>query len=256
MESTSNVSKEPTNHLLLNEENLKRLMHEVHILFPHLKREKAPPIVNVNDVADEKLTVGQKVADAVASSMGSWNFIIAQASLMVIWITLNLVGWFYHFDIYPFVLLNLAMSAQAAFATPLIMMSQNRQAQKDRLTAENDYKTDLRSEEQLLHVIGHLEHQDALILQIVQRLEAQNQHLDKQDDAILQIVQHIEQQNQQIGKLNTTTLDIVQQVQAEHERLAAQRQEMIEQLSQLVPASAAQILNPTKDSSSELPTNG
>jgi uncharacterized membrane protein len=252
MEGASNVSKEPIKHLLLNDENFKRLLKDVHDLFPHLNHEQVPPVVNVNDVVDRKLTIGQKVADAVATSMGSWNFIIGQAVLMIIWISLNLVAWFHHFDVYPFVLLNLAMSAQAAFTAPVIMMSQNRQAQKDRLTAENDYKTDQRSEEQLFHVIAHLEHQDALVLQIVQRLELQSQHLDKQDGAILQIVQHIEQQNQQLEHLNTTTLGIVQQIQAEHERLATQRREMMEQLHQIVPAHITQALNAAKNSSSDV----
>ena len=256
MESTPNISKEPTNHLLVNEENLKRLMHEVHLLFPHLKHEHSP-IVNVNDVADEKFTFGQKVADAVASGMGSWNFIIGQSTILVVWIILNSIALFiWKWDPYPFIALNLLLSCQAAYAAPIIMMSQNRQAQKDRLTAENDYKTDLRSAEQLIHVMDHLEHQDALVLQIVQRLELQNQHLDKQDGAILEIVQHIEQQNQQLGNLNTATLDIVQQVQAEHERLVTQRQEMMEQLSEVVPAKVAQVLNPPNDSSSEQSTNG
>ena len=63
----------------------------IHFRFPSYKHDH-PPVINVNEVADEQLTVGQKVADKVASSMGSWNFIIGQALLMVVWITLNLVG--------------------------------------------------------------------------------------------------------------------------------------------------------------------
>ena len=98
---------------------------------------------------------------------------------MVIWIMLNLVGWFYHWDVYPFVLLNLAMSAQVAFATPLIMMSQNRQAEKDRLTAQNDYICDIKGEEEIRHIMEHLEHQDQLILQIVKRLEEQHKEMSE-----------------------------------------------------------------------------
>jgi len=104
-------------------ENLKHVFDGIHFQFPSFKHEHHPAIVNANEVADERLTFGQKVADVVASGMGSWRFIIIQSLIMAIWIMLNLVGWFYHWDLYPFVLLNLAMSAQAPFATPLIMMS-------------------------------------------------------------------------------------------------------------------------------------
>jgi uncharacterized membrane protein len=112
--------------------------------------------------------------------MGSWRFIITQALLMVIWVTFNSVALFFHFDGYPFILLNLAMSAQAAFATPLIMMSQNRQAEKDRLTAQNDYQTDCKGEEEVRHIMDHLDHQDDLILQIVKRLEEQHMEMREQ----------------------------------------------------------------------------
>lgn len=161
-----------------------------HFHFPVFKHDHSP-VRNVNEVADEKLTLGQRVADRVASTMGSWRFIITQAGIMVVWIALNLVGWFAHWDIYPFVLLNLAMSAQAAFATPLIMMSQNRQADKDRLTAQNDFDTDRKGEEEIRHIMEHLDHQDELILKIVKRLEEQHQtmmaiHLNQLDPELAQ----------------------------------------------------------------------
>src|SRR5215472_15963134 len=160
-------------------ETFKHWIEGAHIQFPRFKHDH-PAVINVNKVADEQMTLGQRIADGVASVMGSWNFIITQATIMVIWITLNLVAWFYHWDIYPFVLLNLAMSAQAAFATPLIMMSQNRQAEKDRLTAQNDYQTDCKGEEEIRHIMDHLDHQDDLILQIVKRLEAQHMEMKEQ----------------------------------------------------------------------------
>ena len=73
-------------------------------------------------------TVGERVADFVAAGVGSWTFLIVQSVLLVIWIVLNFLNWNYHWDPYPFVLLNLILSFQAAFATPIILMSQNRQA--------------------------------------------------------------------------------------------------------------------------------
>lgn len=146
-----------------------------HLHFPTFKHDHTP-IQNVNDVADDKLTLGQKVADAVANGMGSWNFIIGQSLILVLWIVLNSVGWWiWKWDIYPFIAMNLLLSCQAAYAAPVIMMSQNRQSEKDRLTAQNDYLTDCKGEEEIRHIMEHLDHQDELILQIVRRLEDQHQ---------------------------------------------------------------------------------
>lgn len=93
-----------------------------------------------------KLTLGQKVADGVAATMGSWNFIIVQSVILAAWIVLNLVAAVKHWDPYPFILLNLALSFQAAYAAPFIMMSQNRQSDIDRQKAENDYKINIKAE--------------------------------------------------------------------------------------------------------------
>ena len=179
MEMNTQANAMPVKHAPAYGDNFKHLMEGVHFRLPKYQHDH-PAIINVNEVADEKLTRGQRVADRVAGIMGSWRFIITQATIMVIWIMLNLVGWFYHWDIYPFVLLNLAMSAQAAFATPLILMSQNRQAEKDRLTAQNDYTTDCKGEEEIRHIMEHLDHQDDLILQIVKRLEEQHMEMREQ----------------------------------------------------------------------------
>jgi len=167
----------------------KGLLEGIHFKFPTFKHEH-PPVIDVNQVADESMTIGQKVADKVAGTMGSWRFIITQATIMVVWIMLNLVAWFYHWDIYPFVLLNLAMSAQAAFATPLIMMSQNRQSDKDRLTAQNDYLINCKGEEEVRNLMDHLDHQDTVLLQLVKRIEEQHleikEHLVSLDPTLVQ----------------------------------------------------------------------
>ena len=93
-----------------------------------------------------RLTLGQRIADVVAASMGSWPFIIAQSVLLTIWIILNVTAWIEHWDPYPFILLNLALSFQAAYAAPFIMMSQNRQADIDRKAAESDYQVNIKAE--------------------------------------------------------------------------------------------------------------
>ncbi|HPH87893.1 MAG TPA: DUF1003 domain-containing protein [Chitinophagales bacterium] len=90
-------------------------------------------------------TVGQRLADSVASGMGSWRFIIIQTIIVVIWMSLNVVGFVQHWDAYPFILLNLLFSTQAAYAAPIIMMAQNRQSDRDRAQAQADYQTNLDS---------------------------------------------------------------------------------------------------------------
>jgi uncharacterized membrane protein len=93
-----------------------------------------------------ELTIGQKVADQVAATMGSWNFIIIQTALLAVWIVLNVTAFVEKWDPYPFILLNLALSFQAAYAAPFIMMAQNRQQDIDRQKAEEDYKVNIKAE--------------------------------------------------------------------------------------------------------------
>ena len=87
------------------------------------------------------LTFGDRIADSVANGMGSWKFIIWQTIIVIFWMALNVVGFVRHWDVYPFILLNLIFSTQAAYAAPIIMMSQNRQNKRDREQAQNDYQT-------------------------------------------------------------------------------------------------------------------
>ena len=95
---------------------------------------------------EEKITFGQKAADAVARFAGSWAFIFSFIAVMVIWMVMNVLLAAKAFDAYPFILLNLVLSCIAAVQAPLIMMSQNRQEAKDRKRAENDYRVNLKSE--------------------------------------------------------------------------------------------------------------
>jgi uncharacterized membrane protein len=95
---------------------------------------------------EARLTPGQKIADAVAATMGSWRFIIIQTTILILWITLNIVAWINHWDPYPFILLNLALSFQAAYAAPFIMMSQNRQQDIDRSHAAEDFRINVKAE--------------------------------------------------------------------------------------------------------------
>jgi uncharacterized membrane protein len=100
----------------------------------------------------ETLTVSQHIADKTANTIGSWPFIVSQTILIIIWITINLVVLIRHWDPYPFVLLNLLFSVQAAYAAPIIMMSQNRQNERDRHQATEDYETNVSAKEEIEEV--------------------------------------------------------------------------------------------------------
>jgi len=95
---------------------------------------------------ETNLTIGQRVADYVAATMGSWNFIIIQSLILFFWIAINVTAYIQQWDPYPFILLNLALSFQAAYAAPFIMMSQNRQQDIDRECAEHDYQVNIKAE--------------------------------------------------------------------------------------------------------------
>lgn len=97
----------------------------------------------------EKMTTGQKIADGLANLMGSWPFIIGQTIIIVFWITLNIFAYANHWDPYPFILLNLLFSTQAAYAAPIIMMSQNRQNERDRAHAQADFETNEKAEHEI-----------------------------------------------------------------------------------------------------------
>ena len=98
---------------------------------------------NWHEKHKDELSFGDRIADAVANGMGSWSFIIIQTILVAIWMILNMIGFIYHWDVYPFILLNLVFSTQAAYAAPIIMMAQNRQNDRDRHQALADYQTNI-----------------------------------------------------------------------------------------------------------------
>jgi uncharacterized membrane protein len=121
-------------------------------------------------------TTGERVADWVAATMGSWNFIIIQSVILFVWIVLNVTAFVQNWDPYPFILLNLVLSFQAAYAAPVIMMSQNRQAAIDRQAAQNDYQINAKAELEieLLHQKLDLlrETEVSELIQVIRRLES------------------------------------------------------------------------------------
>jgi uncharacterized membrane protein len=117
--------------------------HERDLIVRLLRREGSVP--NTNKVFDSSLTFGERLADKVAAFGGSWTFILLFFGIMLVWILLNVPAG-RAFDPYPFILLNLVLSMLAALQAPVIMMSQNRQASKDRLDAQHDYEVNLKAE--------------------------------------------------------------------------------------------------------------
>jgi uncharacterized membrane protein len=128
---------------------------------------------NINREMEDKLTLGQRVADRVASFGGSWTFIFIFGAILFAWMLINIfLAWKIGgqpfgdkgtFDPYPFIMLNLVLSCLAAVQAPIIMMSQNRAAEKDRLAAEQDFKVNLKSELMLEELIRKAREQGAQI---------------------------------------------------------------------------------------------
>lgn len=127
--------------------------------FPRIHRP-SHVIQNVNDLMLEQQTFGDRMADRVATFVGSWRFILGQSFLLIIWIILNSLAIITKWDPYPFILMNLVLSTQAAFTAPIIMMSQNRQAQKDRIEAHNDFLIDQKAESEITLLLEQLHAQN------------------------------------------------------------------------------------------------
>jgi uncharacterized membrane protein len=101
-------------------------------------------------------TFGHRLADSVAAGMGSWRFIIIQTAIVLVWMIVNVIGFVSHWDVYPFILLNLVFSTQAAYAAPIIMMAQNRQSERDRHHAEQDFKTNIEAKKEIEELLERL----------------------------------------------------------------------------------------------------
>src|SRR3954470_8484654 len=97
----------------------------------------------------DSLNFGQRLADNVANGMGSWKFIIIQTAIVAAWMIFNFIAFVKHWDPYPFILLNLLFSTQAAYSAPIIMMSQNRQNERDRARALADYETNVEAKKEI-----------------------------------------------------------------------------------------------------------
>src|SRR6266849_10607163 len=142
---------------------------------------------NINQEMEEKATIGQRIADKVASFGGSWTFIIIYLTFLIAWMAFNTFVLIHYgqgengaqFDAYPYILLNLMLSMTAALQAPIIMMSQNRAAEKDRLAAEQDFRVNLKSELMLEELIRKQRYRDAQMEQLNDALATLKGTLEK-----------------------------------------------------------------------------
>lgn len=144
-------------------------MKKIH--FPEPFVHKHQPLRNVNEIIDERLTVGQRMANSIARIVGSWVFIITQSVILLFWVIFNIVAWASHWDPYPFILMNLFLSLQAAYTAPVIMMSQNRLAARDRIDAHQDFLINQKAEEEIRAVLSHLAAQDQALSVVHETLD-------------------------------------------------------------------------------------
>ena len=136
-----------------------------------------PPVRDVNQEVERRTGRGERIADDLSKVIGSWTFVIFQAVVLALWLVLNAVTFLRHWDGYPFHLLNLVLTFQAAFAAPIILMALNRTSQRDRIAAQQAYQDGVKAEEELKSVMTHLEVQDEVMLQVLHRLERSDREL-------------------------------------------------------------------------------
>jgi uncharacterized membrane protein len=125
----------------------------------------------VNVLHHQEATFGEMLADKIASGIGSWTFLIVQTCAVITWLVLNIVGFMNHWDPFPFILLNLLFSVQAAYTGPVLLLAGNRQAQKDRLTLEHAaYEAD-KADEQNVEILKAIEKNTEVTLSILRHVE-------------------------------------------------------------------------------------
>jgi uncharacterized membrane protein len=130
-----------------------------------------PPVRDLNREVDRRQTFADRVAADFARLVGSWVFVLAQLGIMLVWILLNALNVLHPWDRYPFLFLNLVLSLEAALWVSVVLMAMNRQADRERLRAQQDFELNVKAEEELKALMNHLMHQDEVLLQIVNRLD-------------------------------------------------------------------------------------
>jgi len=126
----------------------------------------------VNVLHHEEATFGEKLADNIAAGIGSWTFLIVQSLAVTLWVALNVIGLVNHWDPFPFILLNLLFSVQAAYTGPVLLLAGNRQSQKDRLTLEHAAEEAEKADDQNVEILKAIEKNTEVTIQILRHVEA------------------------------------------------------------------------------------
>jgi uncharacterized membrane protein len=140
-----------------------------------LRRHKMAPGDHqhpVNVLHHDEATFGERLADKIASGIGSWTFLIVQTFAVMCWVILNIVGFMNHWDPFPFILLNLLFSVQAAYTGPVLLLAGNRQAQKDRLTLEHAAAEAEKADAQNVEILLAIQKNTEVTVQILQHVES------------------------------------------------------------------------------------
>ncbi len=147
----------------------------------------------VNILHHDEASFGERLADQIAASIGSWTFLIVQSIAVTVWVTLNVVGLVKHWDIYPFVLLNLLFSVQAAYTGPVLLLAGNRQSQKDRLTLEHAAEEAETTEQRTLAILKEIQNNTEITVKILT-------HLQEQQSTIVETHQRMAAVHEQMAK--------------------------------------------------------
>jgi uncharacterized membrane protein len=149
-----------------------------------LNAEEHKHVVNV--IHHDEATLGERIADKAAAGIGSWTFLIIQTIAVLCWLSLNIIGLTHHWDPFPFILLNLLFSVQAAYTGPVLLLAGNRQAQKDRLTLEHAAEEADKADIQNVEILKAIEKNTEVTIQILKHVEALVlDHLNQDRGAIL-----------------------------------------------------------------------
>lgn len=138
--------------------------------FPEPFEHRHPPIRELDALLAERQSLSQKAADLAAVTVGSWRFLLIQSLLLAVWFIINTTGWFHHWDPYPFIFMNLVLSLQAAYTASVVMISENRQNERDRLQARADFEVNKKAEEEVRAILEHLACQNQALLTIHQQI--------------------------------------------------------------------------------------
>jgi uncharacterized membrane protein len=146
-------------------------MPSIKLEFPETYKHEHPPVCDAIELFEGQLTFSQKAADWVAETVGSWKFIILQTVIFGLWILANVTGWRYHWDPYPFILMNLALSLLASYAASIILISQNLQERRDRAESRQHCLINEKAEEEARVILDHLTAQNKALAAIYETLQ-------------------------------------------------------------------------------------